>query len=50
MWDLVEATPLLRIDDAHCRAVASVACHPSEPTLVTCSYDGTALVWKGQYS
>ena len=51
VWDLMEgseeAPPLQRLEGFHQRPVAGVACHPSDDAVVTCSYDGTAIVWKG---
>lgn len=50
VWDLVEGGVVQRIENAHERAVAGVACHPSQPMLVTCSFDSSALLWQGSYS
>ena len=44
-WDLVEGTPLFRMQAAHRGPVSSISAHPTLPALLTSSHDGTAKLW-----
>lgn len=44
IWDIVEAK-VTRSLKHHTRPVCSLSYHPSEPMLLTASYDGSAVLW-----
>ena len=44
-WDLVNGTPLFRMQNAHRGPVVSLSPHPKLPALLTASHDGTAKMW-----
>ncbi|CAM9764353.1 unnamed protein product [Sphacelaria rigidula] len=44
IWDIVESK-VTRLLMHHTRPVGSLSYHPSEPMLLTASYDGTAVLW-----
>ncbi len=47
VWDIVEAK-VTRLLKHHKRPVCSMSYHPSEPMLLTASYDGSSVLWAPQ--
>lgn len=45
-WNIVSGQVVSRIENAHFKAIASVAYHPTKAMFMTASYDGTAKVWE----